>query len=713
MASYAPLRERVFVGSNVSCPSTLSIGHQLGPIRPVQYKDWSPEGMIAAMKAVIEGGMSIREAAQLYRIPKSTLGDRISGRVLPGATSGPPCYLNSEEEEELVTFLCRVAQIGQGRTRQEVIAIVERVLASRGIARTVTSGWWASFILRHPKVALRTPATLSLARAGASDRGILDNYFDELESTLEENCLLDQPCLIFNMDETGLPLDPKPLKVVTWKGHKNPSQVSGGLKTQITVIGCVSAGGQCLPPMVIWNRKNLPPQLAVGEIPGTVYGLSGKGWIDQELFDLWFTKHFLRYAPPARPLLLLLDGHSSHYCPTTIRFAVTEQVIIFTLPPNTTHLTQPLDKGVFGPLKMCWRQVCHQFLVKNPGTQVTKLNFSALFSEAWVQALTPKNVISGFQTTGVYPPDRNAIKLPGEEVPNLSTKTGITYIPLYTPAKRRISDRVYSCAKFTNEEHEDFQRVYDSSSETDNPKYQSWLSMYHPDSLLSDSPFPRSYQPALKQSSLAQFLDCPDPPEQRPVVSNKSSLRVLTSAENLKRIEGKENQKKRKACEKEERAKQRETRKLQKEQKSAGRKPTGRQKKGQTHTDASFTDSELSKFSTRYENGYDITTDERYNLWLETYHNHHSDTIKATTNSSTVKERAGGRSRGLTGKDVSTSDDSGGSLFLHAHTHTHSHTHTHAHTHTCTQTHTHARTHTHTYTHTHMHMHTHKWQFAH
>ena len=141
---------------------------------------------------------------------------------------------------------------------------------------------------------------------------------------------------------------------------------------------------------------------------------------------------------------------------------------------------------------------------------MTKLNFSALFSEVWVQALTPKNVISGFQTTGVYPPDRNAIKLPGEEVPNLSTtKTGITYIPLYTPAKRRISDRVYSCAKFTNEEHEDFQRVYDSSSETDNPKYQSWLSMYHPDSLLSDSPLPRSYQPALKQSSLAQFLDCP------------------------------------------------------------------------------------------------------------------------------------------------------------------------------------------------------------
>ncbi len=33
-----------------------------------------------------------------------------------------------------------------------------------------------------------------------------------------------------------------------------------------------------------------------------------------------------------------------------------------------------------------------------------------------------------------------------------------------------------------------------------------------------------------------------------------------------------------------------------------------------------FSESELAKFSTRYENGYDITTDERYNVWLEMFH---------------------------------------------------------------------------------------------
>ena len=69
---------------------------------------------------------------------------------------------------------------------------------------------------------------------------------------------------------------------------------------------------------------------------------------------MWFNKHFLRYIPSARPVLLLLDGHSSHYCPDTIRVVAHHKVIVFALPPNTTHISQPIDKGCFGPLKEAW-----------------------------------------------------------------------------------------------------------------------------------------------------------------------------------------------------------------------------------------------------------------------------------------------------------------------------------------------------------------------
>ena len=91
--------------------------------------------------------------------------------------------------------------------------------------------------------------------------------------------------------------------------------------------------------------------------------------MDIELFEKLFSRLFLCCAPAAWLLLLLLDGHSSH-SPAAIRMPAEEQVILFVLPPNTTHLSQPLDKGVFGPLKMQWRKACHSYMTRNPGKVV-------------------------------------------------------------------------------------------------------------------------------------------------------------------------------------------------------------------------------------------------------------------------------------------------------------------------------------------------------
>ena len=103
--------------------------------------------------------------------------------------------------------------------------------------------------------------------------------------------------------------------------------------------------------MVVFDRKTLKLEMTTGEVPGTIYGLSESGWMDTELFEEWLKNHFLLYAPPARPLLLLLDGHTSHYQLDVLRIAAAEGVIIFCLPSHATHILQPLDNGAFGALK--------------------------------------------------------------------------------------------------------------------------------------------------------------------------------------------------------------------------------------------------------------------------------------------------------------------------------------------------------------------------
>ena len=47
-------------------------------------------------------------------------------------------------------------------------------------------------------------------------------------------------------------------------------------------------------------------------------------------------------------------------------------------------------------------------MVDIPGKVVTRYQFSLLFNHAWMKAMTPHNIMSGFRITGVYPIDRYA-----------------------------------------------------------------------------------------------------------------------------------------------------------------------------------------------------------------------------------------------------------------------------------------------------------------
>ena len=69
--------------------------------------------------------------------------------------------------------------------------------------------------------------------------------------------------------------------------------MSSGNKTQISIAACVSAAGQTLPPFIIWKGKSMSPEVAIGELPGTEYGLSDSGSMNSTLFALWFRKVFL------------------------------------------------------------------------------------------------------------------------------------------------------------------------------------------------------------------------------------------------------------------------------------------------------------------------------------------------------------------------------------------------------------------------------------
>ena len=132
-----------------------------------------------------------------------------------------------------------------------------------------------------------------------------------LKDTLKATGIFNNASCIFNCDETGISLSPPSPKVVHKVGAKSLCYLTGGSKTQITVLACVSAAGHAIPPFVFFDHQML--NLTKGEVPGTAYGLSQNRWVDMKLLCDWVFEHFFAYAPFSRLLLLHLDGHSSHY----------------------------------------------------------------------------------------------------------------------------------------------------------------------------------------------------------------------------------------------------------------------------------------------------------------------------------------------------------------------------------------------------------------
>lgn len=73
------------------------------PRTPKKRKQWSEESMLGALDAV-KNGTPVLYAAREHGVPRQTLNDRISGRVVHGTKPGPKPYLSQPEEKELSFF---------------------------------------------------------------------------------------------------------------------------------------------------------------------------------------------------------------------------------------------------------------------------------------------------------------------------------------------------------------------------------------------------------------------------------------------------------------------------------------------------------------------------------------------------------------------------------------------------------------------------------
>ena len=371
------------------------------------------ENMIEAVEAV-RAGASIREAASKYGVPRSTLGDRVSGRIDLNARPGRDPVFPKEVEDSMVGKAMSRADQGFGLSKRTMIARAGTLCKTMGLKNSFTNGkpgkaWWAGLKARHPELTLRRPEKLSTTRSKAMNPTVVGAYFQDLQGQVSSL----NPSSIWNMDETSMCLEHQPVNVVARKGSKTIPGRTANSRETVTFLPCINAAGQKMPPLIIVKGKTTRSLRSYNVHEGPTDALwtyQKNAYMTDEIGDQWFTELFLKHCGDARPQILIMDNHHSHESLSLLEAASANGITVLTFPPHTTHYLCPLDRAVFGPFQREYDSVCSDYTSSSVNAIVNKVSFPKLLNQAFVKSFTRVNIVAGFQSTGIY--DWNPLIIP-------------------------------------------------------------------------------------------------------------------------------------------------------------------------------------------------------------------------------------------------------------------------------------------------------------
>jgi hypothetical protein len=192
----------------------------------------------------------------------------------------------------------------------------------------------------------------------ASTQEIIGPWFDLYIHVLVTYKIV--PGLCFNMDETALFIN----KLVEGKAVTHidcsvlPFSTTPERMPTATVLFSVCADFTHLPTIVLWPTKYLPPELSV-EFDNIVFIPNGSGWETKDSFYHVMTTILIpamkskreELGDPSRFILVILDSHSSRCSSMLLIACSVERIILLTIPPHSSHIVQPNDRGPSATMK--------------------------------------------------------------------------------------------------------------------------------------------------------------------------------------------------------------------------------------------------------------------------------------------------------------------------------------------------------------------------
>lgn len=378
-------------------------------IRKTSKASWSGNELQAAAVRIREG-VSMRKVAKETGIPFSTLQRRIKNEAFNPPKLGRHAIFTKEQENILTERILLLSNMFHGLTinqlRKTAFQCAENLKLPHNFnkdTRMAGRDWIQGFLKRNLHISVRKPEAISIQRITGFNKTEVTKFFNNLEEVMSKTSFSPQD--IYNIDETGITTVQETEKVLATKGQKRVGSLTSWERGRtITVICCMSAVGNFIPPMIIYPRKRHSPQLEKDGPLGAVYENSNNGWTNEELFVKWL-QHFVKTVAPSKekPVLLILDNHYSHSTLESYNFCREHFITIVSIPPHTSHMLQPLDVVFYGPLKKAYNRECDLYIKSHNLQKITPYDVAGLFNKAYMRVASIEKGTSGFASTGIFP----------------------------------------------------------------------------------------------------------------------------------------------------------------------------------------------------------------------------------------------------------------------------------------------------------------------
>jgi hypothetical protein len=120
--------------------------------------------------------------------------------------------------------------------------------------------------------------------------------------------------------------------------------------------------------------------------------------MDTNMFEYWLEHMFVPATAHLNPpLLLILDGYSSHVSLKIVDLLKANSIICLMLPAHSTHALQPVDIVLFNSVKNDWMKIVKNHL-KEGNKTIKNSDFPCLMKKLFVDkdAFCTTRIVSSF-----------------------------------------------------------------------------------------------------------------------------------------------------------------------------------------------------------------------------------------------------------------------------------------------------------------------------